>query len=243
MKLSFVIPAYNEEKGIGKCLEAVFEEIKRNPGLEVEVVVVNNASTDHTREEALKFPGVTVVEEKLKGLVYARRAGFVATKGELVANVDADTRLPQGWLKKVIAEFEKDKNLVALSGPYIYYDLPLWQRALVKVFYFPGWAFGRMLQGGNFVIKRDAWEKAGGFDTSISFYGEDTDVARRIAKWGRVKWTWSLYAYTSGRRLQQEGFLYMGWIYALNFLSTNFLGRPYTRNYRDVREVTSKIES
>src|SRR3989338_6946066 len=122
MKISFVIPAYNEEKMIGKCLASVFDEIKRSRTsfvqFETEVVVVDNASTDRTREEALKFPNVTVVRENLKGLVYARRAGWVATTGDIVANIDADTIVPEGWLSTVVNNFAKDKNLVALSGPY-----------------------------------------------------------------------------------------------------------------------------
>src|SRR3989344_6936394 len=183
MKVSFVIPAYNEEAVIGKCLASVFDEIARVKTrdtdvlvLETEVVVVDNASTGRTREEALTFAGVTVVREQLKGLVYARRAGWVATHGELVANIDADTVLPKGWLSTVMREFKKDKNLVALSGPYLYYDIPAWKRALVKIFYFLGWLIhlvnhhvlhaGAMVQGGNFVLKRAAWDSVGGGDTS-----------------------------------------------------------------------------
>jgi len=175
MNISFVIPAHNEEKMIGQCLASVFKEIEASQtyfiDTKVEVVVVDNASTDRTREEALKFKNVTVVRENLKGLVYARRAGWVATGGDIVANIDADTMLPPGWLQKVMSEFEKDKHLVALTGPYIYYDLNTLQNMIVKIWYFPGWLFnlisqplGRavMLQGGNFVLRRDAWERAGG---------------------------------------------------------------------------------
>ena len=248
MKISFVIPAHNEEAVVGKCLESVFKEIARvrAAGTEVytEVVVVDNASTDRTREEALKFQNVTVVRENLKGLVYARRAGWVATDGDIVANIDADTILPPGWLSTVVSEFAKDKNLVALTGPYIYYDLNLFQSLLVKAFYFPGWLFnlvsqplGRamMLQGGNFVLRRDAWDKAGGFDTSISFYGEDADIARRISKRGRVLWTWKLPMYTTARRLKQEGILVTGWHYFSNLVSTHVTGRPATKEYSDIR--------
>ncbi|OGC86263.1 hypothetical protein A2949_03045 [Candidatus Adlerbacteria bacterium RIFCSPLOWO2_01_FULL_54_21b] len=246
MKISFVIPAYNEEQMIGKCLRSVFAEIKRTPGVQAEVVVVNNASTDRTREEVLMFPNTTVVEERLKGLVYARRAGFVATSGELVANIDADTIVPPGWLARVLGEFSKNSTLVALSGPYLYYDLPAWKRALVKVFYFVGWLIhllnhyvlhkGAMLQGGNFVLKRSAWEKAGGFDTTISFYGEDTDVARRISEHGRVLWTWRLPMHTSGRRLAQEGLVRMSWLYTINHLAILWTGHPATKHYTDVRQ-------
>ena len=254
MKISFVIPAYNEEAMLGKCLSSVFKEINRVkdqnsdtgcPSLETEVVVVDNASTDRTRAEALKFPNVTVVRENLKGLVYARRAGWVATHGELVANIDADTILPEGWLSTAVSKFAEDKNLVALSGPYFYYDLSAFDNLLVKVFYFFGWLIslvthlvlnkGAMLQGGNFILRRDAWDRAGGFDTTIAFYGEDTDVARRISKQGKVLWTWKLPMYTSGRRLCREGIVRVGFTYALNFFSTSITGRPATKKYSDIR--------
>lgn len=253
MKLSFVIPAYNEEAHVGECLKTVLREITDNNlgiGVDVEVVVVNNASTDRTAEIAASHPGVTVLNEPIKGLVMARRAGFVVTTGELVANLDADTRVPKGWLAHVLKEFAHTKDLVALSGPYIYYDLNDVERACVKMFYFFGWLFyllnhyvfkkGAMLQGGNFILRRDAWERAGGFDTTISFYGEDTDVARRMTKHGVVKWTWRLPMYASGRRLAEEGLLNVGYTYAINFFTISLYGRPHTREYRDIRLMPQK---
>ena len=244
MKLSFVIPAHNEEALIGKCLKSVLKEIKAN-SYQTEVIVVNNASTDRTREAALHYRGVTVVEEPFKGLVQARRAGFVVSTGELIANVDADTILPRGWLQKVMNEFEKDNNLVALSGPYLYYDLDIIDRVLVKIFYAFGYLFyllthyvfgvGAMLQGGNFIVRRDALLKAGGYDITIAFYGEDTDIARRISKVGKVKWTWALPMYTTGRRLKEEGIVVSGVRYAANYFSTIFAGRPFTHTYTDIR--------
>ncbi len=244
MKLSFVIPAHNEEKLIGRCLESVLEEIKREK-YQTEIIVVDNVSTDKTRETALKFKGVTVVNEPFKGLVQARRAGFVVSTGELVANIDADTMMPRGWLKKVMSEFERDDALVALSGPFIYQDLDVVDRVLVKFFYGFGYLFhllfhyifgvGAMLQGGNFIVRRDALLKAGGFDLTISFWGEDTDVARRISKVGKVKWTWGLPMYSSGRRLREEGIVVAGLRYAFNYFSTIFAHRPISQKYTDIR--------
>src|SRR3712207_941901 len=117
MQLAIVIPAYNEEALIGKCLTSVLAEVKRS-GAPAEIVVVNNASTDRTREIAESFEGVRVVDELEKGLVAARDAGLRATAGELVANIDADTIVPAGWIDTVLAEFRRDEKLVALSGPY-----------------------------------------------------------------------------------------------------------------------------
>src|SRR6185312_734506 len=176
------------------------------------------------------FAGVRVVDEPRKGLTFARQAGFMHSTGELIANVDSDTIIPPGWLTTVLSAFENDDKLVAFSGPYLYYDLSALDRFWVKCFYGVGYltyAFnkyvlrvGAMLQGGNFVVRRNAMEKIGGFDTTIRFYGEDTDVARRLSKVGNVVWTFRLPMYTSGRRLVQEGIVETGLRYALNFLWT-----------------------
>ena len=71
----------------------------------VEIIVVNNASSDRTREVALGYPGVRVVDEPQKGLTFARQAGFAASTGELIANVDSDSRLTPGWVQTVLKEF------------------------------------------------------------------------------------------------------------------------------------------
>lgn len=245
MRISFVIPAYNEEQRLPQCLAALKRELERTE-CAAEVIVVNNASTDRTGELARGYTWIRVVDEPRKGLVRARHAGLVASTGELIANVDADTLLPEGWLATVLKEFARDEKLAALSGPFIYYDLPLFQRALVRIFYVFGYLShlvsqhifhtGAMLQGGNFIVRRTYLERAGGFDTSIEFYGEDTDVARRISKVGKVKWTFRLPMYASGRRLAREGIITMGVRYAANYFHTLMHGKPLTAAYIDIRD-------
>ena len=61
-ELAFVIPAYNEEALIGQCLESVIKDVERS-GADVDIVVVNNASVDRTKEIALSYPGVRVVDD------------------------------------------------------------------------------------------------------------------------------------------------------------------------------------
>jgi len=245
MKLAFVIPAYNEEALIGKCLESVQAEIKRSR-VAADVIVVNNASTDRTGEIARSFEGVTVVDEPKKGLVNARDAGFAASEGyDLVANIDSDTIVPEGWLDVVMREFNKDTNLVCLSGPYIYYDMAAHNRFLVGMFYGLTYAIyilnrfilrvGSVVQGGNFVFKREAWASVGGYDRSIEFFGEDTDVAVRLSKVGGVKWTFALKMKTSGRRLEKEGVFRTAGTYTLNFFWVTFRGKPVTKEYNDIR--------
>ena len=148
-------------------------------------------------------------------------------------------------LKRCFPSFEKKPELVGLSGPYIYYDLSAWNQFLVKMFYGISYLVyllnrfvlkvGSMIQGGNFVIRRSAWNKAGGYDTSISFYGEDTDIAVRLSKVGPVKWTFKLPMRTSGRRLAEEGVFQTAGRYVLNFFWVTFRGKPATKDYTDIR--------
>jgi glycosyltransferase involved in cell wall biosynthesis len=245
MRLSFVIPAYNEEQYLPACLESILAQTRDLAG-EVEIIVVNNASSDRTGEVALSYPGVTLVDEPRKGLPFARQAGFAASSGDLIANVDSDSRLTPGWVSKVLAEFAEDTKLVALSGPVVYYDLKASQRLSVQMFYAIAFLVyclnryvlraGSMVQGGNFVLQREALESIGGFNLSIPFYGEDTDIARRLNRVGKVSFTFGLKMFSSARRLKQEGMLTIAARYTINYLWTTFRKRPFTEEYIDIRE-------
>jgi glycosyltransferase involved in cell wall biosynthesis len=242
--ISFVVPAYNEEKHLARTLTAIISEINRS-GCTAEVIVVNNASTDGTGALAASFPQVIVVDEPEKGLVKARRAGFLRASGRLIANVDADTIVTEGWLNRVLREFDRHPDLVALSGPYIYYDVSKSTRFAVRAFYVMGYGFymlnrfvlrvGSMLQGGNFVVSRTALEQIGGYNPLFTFYGEDTDLARRLHAIGAVKFTFRLPALSSGRRLIEEGLLRIGLRYSMNFVWATFMRRPFTDDWIDVR--------
>jgi glycosyltransferase involved in cell wall biosynthesis len=247
MRLSFAVPAYNEEAYLPACLESILAQT-RDLGDTVEIIVVNNASTDRTREVALGYPGVRVVDEPRKGLTFARQAGFAASTGELIANVDSDSRLTPGWVEQVLTTFAAEPKMVALSGPFVYYDLTPRQRVSVRLFYVIAflvyvvnrWVLraGSMVQGGNFVLRRQALEKIGGFNTAISFYGEDTDIARRMSQVGEVKFTFGLKMFSSARRLKHEGIFTMAGRYTINYLWTTFRKKPFTEEYIDIREKT-----
>ncbi len=245
MQITFVVPAYNEEAYLGRCLEAILAQTADAPD-DFEIIVVNNASTDGTGALAASFDRVKVVEEPRKGLTFARQAGFQASHGDLIANVDADSMLTPGWVAEVLRNFNARPRLAALSGPVVYYELAPHQHVLVRVYYLIAWTayainryilrVGSMIQGGNFVVSRKALEAIGGFDTRITFYGEDTDIARRVSKVGPVLFTMRLKMYTSARRLRKEGILRMAGRYTLNYLWTTFFKRPYTQEYVDIRE-------
>lgn len=238
MKITLAIPAFNEEKFIGPCIRSALDIAPEN--LE-EILVINNASTDKTAEVAASFAKVRVVNEPKKGLTKARQRALTEAKGELLAFVDADSLLPKNWFKVLNREFLKDPELVCLSGPYVYYDSSrlsqwcvrwLYWGMLAKVIYF----FTKyMATGGNFVAKKSALEKIGGFDTSIVFYGEDTDIARRLHEVGKVKFENDFFMRTSARRFAKEGVWQTGWRYVANYTSIMFFKKPVSKAYKDIR--------
>lgn len=241
MRLSIVIPAYNEQDYLPDCLAHVLAERARcaDP-TEVEVVVVDNASTDATAARAAAFEGVRVVHEARKGLTRARQAGLEAAAGAVIGYVDADTRMPAGWIDRVLESFAADPSVVCVSGPYVYHDAPMLHRAWVRLYWvllaMPAyWMTRYMAVGGNFAASRAALQRIGGFDTSIAFYGEDTNIARRLAEAGRVRFLLGLAMPTSSRRLAAEGVLATAATYMANFMSEVVLKRPVTREYRDIR--------
>ena len=241
-QVSFVVPAYNEERLLPACLAAIRAEIERT-GCTAEVIVVNNASTDATADIAAATPGVIVVDQPVKGLVQARSAGFRASRGLLIANIDADTLIPEGWLARVLQAFEQNRRLVCFSGPYDYYDVPMHIRAFARTFYLVGYAtyafnkhvmgVGAMVQGGNFVFVRDVMERIGGYSNAFTFYGEDTDIARRMSRVGDVVFTFKLMAKSSGRRLLGDGLVMTGIRYSTNYLWAKFFRKPFTTAWSD----------
>ena len=93
MMISVVIPALNEEGIVGKTVKSVPVEKLRENGLDVEIVVVNNASTDNTAQEASEA-GARVVLGKKRGYGNAYLKGFSEAKGDIVVMGDADGTYP-----------------------------------------------------------------------------------------------------------------------------------------------------
>ena len=249
IKISFVIPAYNEESYINRCLDTILREIDGRAGYEI--IVVDNNSSDKTCEIiAREYPTVTLIHEPRRGANSAREAGFVVSKGDLVAFLDADTELVPGWTLRAERAFAKDKNLVCISGPFIYYDLPFAARALVQMFYIGTYLVylinnfifrnTSMIQGGTEIVRRDALAKIGGHDVNLTFYGDDADLARRLRTVGKVRWSFAFAMRSSGRRLAKEGTFTMGLRYALNYFWITFFNKPFTMTSTEVRFADQK---
>jgi glycosyltransferase involved in cell wall biosynthesis len=242
--LSVIVCAHNEAQYLAPCLHSLLAQSR----LPDEILVINNASTDATRAVAEQVPHVRVVDEPRKGLVVARETGRQQATGEVLVYIDADCRAPLTWLERVERRFERDPNLIALSGPYRFYDWDMWGRLLIRAYDFtlaPATQLlvkhilrmGTIFYGGNFAVRAEALDRIGGFDVSIEFHGEDTNVGRRLFAIGRVGLFHDCYLHTSARRYVAMGKGAVFRLYLRNFTSEILRHRPKDTTHLDVRKV------
>ena len=242
--MSVIVCAHNEAQYLAPCLHSLLAQ-SRPPD---EILVINNASTDATRAVAEQIPHVRVVDEPRKGLVVARETGRQLATGEVLVYVDADCRAPLTWLERVERRFARDPHLIALSGPYRFYDWDWWGRVLIRAYDFtlaPATQLlvkyilriGTIFYGGNFAVRAEALRRIGGFDTSIEFHGEDTNVGRRLFAIGRVGLFHDCYLHTSARRYVAMGKGAVIRLYVRNFTSEILHHRPKDTTHLDVRQT------
>lgn len=241
--ISVIVCAHNEERFIAPCLHSLLSQSRAAD----EILVINNASSDRTGAIARTIPGVRVIDEPRKGLVIARERGRQEAFGQLLVYVDADCRAPLLWLERIADRFEHDAELIALSGNYRFYDWDVAGRALLRAYDFTlGPAthvlvkyllrIGVVFYGGNFAVRSHALDRIGGFDTSIEFHGEDTNVGRRLSRIGNVELRYDCFLYTSARRYNAMGKGAVFRLYVRNFVSELLHHRPKDRAHIDIRQ-------
>lgn len=200
--ISVVIPAFNEGDFIKKTLESLAKQDYQN----FELIIVDNNSKDETALLAKDF-GAKVFLELNQGVGYARDKGFRQAKGEIIATTDADTILPSNWLSQIVKVFQKNPNIVAFGGPFVFYSGPMLTRIMTRCF-LPmlfiidalcsrGWN----IPGSNLAVSKKAFLEAGGFNVALKI-GEDIDLCQRIKKFGKVKCNLRFCVKTSGRRFR-----------------------------------------
>jgi len=219
MRVSVVIPSYNEEKYLRQCLKSLTEQIEKAD----EIIVVDNNSTDKTSEIAKQF-GAKVIKEKKQGMIFARNRGFDEAKYEIIARCDADTILPKDWIKKIKINFRK--NINALSGPVVFYDLPFHFKLSAKLYFLflkIVQGFKNTLVGPNMVVAKNLWNRVkNNVCLDDKKVHEDIDLAIHINKiGGEIYIDPSLVVQVSGRRIVNNPFSFFC-EYPIRLLKTEF---------------------
>lgn len=193
-KISVIIPVKNDERRIGQCLRAVFNQTV-SP---FEVILVDGHSTDNTVIEAQKYP-IKLIYEDYGTVGGARQAGVENATGEYIAFTDSDCIPEKNWLGGLLKEFTP--GVVGVGGGVKNIGEGIWEISIalaldsflgsansVQDQVFPEKKFVRSLSGCNSCYRRSDIEKAGGFNVNYRF-NEDTELNRRIASYGSLLYT------------------------------------------------------
>ncbi|MBI5127409.1 glycosyltransferase [Candidatus Roizmanbacteria bacterium] len=201
MKVSVVVPVFNEEKHIEKCLDSLMNQEKKPD----EIIIVNNNSTDRTAEIVKKYKKVTLILEKQQGIIPARNAGFDLASGDIIARCDGDTIVPSNFIKNIEADFAKNKSVVGVSMPITFYDMPIVKRLTSLYYpymYIPKLILGYYtLVGPGMAVRKSAWKKIRNeLCTDPELVHEDVDISLHIVKYGKIFHDKNILVKASGRR-------------------------------------------
>ena len=229
-RFSVVIPALDEERYLADCLGSLAGQ--DFPG-DVEVIVVDNNSTDRTAAVARSF-GAAVVHEARPGVCWARQRGTGVARGEIVVSTDADTTFDPGWLSRIDRVLAEHPSCVAVGGPCRFTaDSPLWAAVYPRLL-FGAVALVRRVTGRvlyvtatNLAFRREAWP---GYNTQMTQGGDELDLLRRLQRQGPVAFDRHNPTFTSPRRLHR-GLVYNLVVtflvyYLLAYWLNRITGRP-----------------
>ena len=185
-KVSVVVASYNGDRTLPACLESLAS--LRYP--DYEVILVDDGSTDSTRQIAGRHPQVRYIRhETNRGLSAARNAGIAAAAGEIVAFTDADCRADEDWLYYLVGGL-LNSEFAGIGGPNL---LPPEDSAVAAaVMVSPGGPAHVMLTdrqaehipGCNMAFFKSALEAIGGFDPIFRQAGDDVDLCWRLQQAG-----------------------------------------------------------
>ena len=234
--ISIVVPTYNEEKNIERCLLALKNQ--SFPRDQIEIIVVDGNSVDRTREIAAEYADIVMIQTS-EGVGGARNDGFKIAKHEIVATTDADCEPHKNWVESILKKFDEDT--VAVTGilkPFDWRDMN-WLNILVYRAIFEAAnmmlmimaLFGQYhLCGANSAFKKRTFLDIGVYRPLA--YADDVEIFKRIKKKGNVKLNGAMQINYSVRRIKKIGL--MNYFYLILKMDTEImvLGRqPMKGNY------------
>ncbi len=207
VKFSLIVPAYNEEESIGRCLNS----LKKQSYTDFEIIVVNNNSNDKTKQIAQKIVG-KVFDEKRQGYVFAVNSGAKKATGKYLSVCDADTMYPESWLKKINDAFDAEKDIAGVYGGTLVNDSNVFINSIAPPIYGLFLVLSKLFgldntSGFNFTFRKDFFFKAGGYDERYTKASPDIELGRRIKKLGRLQLDLSIIVYSSTRRFRKKGYI------------------------------------
>ena len=222
MKLSIIIPTYNEEKYLPKLLQS----IKDQNFFDYEIIVADAESTDNTREIAGLY-GCKIVKGGSPAV--GRNKGAKAACGQYLLFLDADVILTEEYIESALNEFIENKQGIGITQL-----IPLSESRKAKLLHDFANLFMRSVESikphgagcYGILTTKKLHEEVGGFDETYDF-GEDSNYIERIGKISSFKVLREPKLFISTRRLEKEGLKNLARIYAKSTLY-DFLGKRLT---------------
>ncbi|MBI2084977.1 MAG: glycosyltransferase [Candidatus Aenigmarchaeota archaeon] len=230
MRFSFVIPAYNEEKYLGGCVESV----KAQTFKDYEIIISYSQSKDRTLQIA-KANGSKVVQVPKSFPGKARNAAAKFARGDYLVFLDADVQVPENFL----ANTNKILKTGAMAVGYEFVPMEN-DREIgrdMKMIFNP---FNRYTKNLSccYTVKKTAFDSIGGYDERREV-SEDTDISARLARVGKINFTRSVMPKMSVRRFHEMGRIRAMGMYFMWFLLGFVLGAKV--KYFHVSDIKQKI--
>ena len=212
LSISIVVITHNEEKNIADCLDSLMN--LDYPEALFEIIVVDS-SNDRTPEIASSYSGVRLVTSKEKGFSLQRNLGIKEAKNEVIAFTDADCIVPKEWLDKINLSFKKDIDAVS-GNAYPPKDALYIGRCIAALGFPGGGSIGldanfsgknslSAISTCNTAIRRAVLKKIKGFNTTLKYGGEDTELSKRLKMFGyKITYNPELYVYHKTRNSLKE---------------------------------------
>jgi hypothetical protein len=183
--VSVIVPAYNQSRYLGAAIRSALVQTRRD----LDVLVVDDGSTDDTREVVTAFtdPRVKYIFQQNRGLSAARNTGLEHATGEFVTFLDSDDEFLPEKLETLLEAFERDPSLGMAAGQAVLIDQD--GHELGEVFDRPLPAessellLGNPLHVGSVLLRRSWQQRVGVFDETLRSY-EDWDMWLRLARAG-----------------------------------------------------------
>ncbi len=185
MSLSIIIPAYNEEKLLPSLLSSILHSLRtlhdEYPEYPVEIIVVDNNSTDRTSEVARNYQAKVILEER-RNISVARNRGAKIARSDYLVFIDADYRVEGNFLREIIRKFENCPTVVALGVRVVVEenDLDPIRRSIAD-FALNLLRIIKKMAFGIFAFRRLYFEHIEGFNEEFFAY-EDVDLHETVKR-------------------------------------------------------------
>jgi len=218
--ISVIIPTYNEEKNIGRCLKSLLNQTL--PRDKYELIVVDGGSKDRTVKIARKYAD-KVILQKSEGVGGARNDGVKLAKYDLIATTDADCIAPRNWLEKIKEDFKED-DIICVYGKQEPLENTFKNRIMLKLMSLLNLITSRLnihlTVGANMAFRKKPFLSIGGYKTYTA--GDDFELPLRLKKKGKIVYDSKIRILFSMRRYEKDNTIKILLNWGLNFVKSKY---------------------